>query len=152
VKKILFFLFFIALGIFLFSLFRQKPSKSVVSTVLVKNTPTVTPSQITSSSLFVPYWTHFTNTSYASVIYFGVTVNEKGIDTKEDGYVSLPNFLSSYAQSQKLLTVRMIDTNLNEKILQDATLSQTIYAQAVQLAEENGFSGIVLDLEYSGFA
>lgn len=106
-----------------------------------------------TKSLFVPYWSLETNSNlniYDRVIYFGISTNESGINKEEVGYKSLEKFSSlNFINSKKYLTLRMINTEENLKILKNINSMNQIIKQTITIAKQNSFSGIVLDLEMS---
>lgn len=114
---------------------------------------TQTPKQTT---IFVPSWTidnELADTDYDTFIYFGITPDQNGINTQDTGYKNIQNFLNNTNSSKKrLLTVSMIDNSFNSTVLNDKKLQQKIIGQADQIAEQNGFNGIVLDFETSALA
>ena len=124
---------------------------------IIPPTPSVTeqPNQtIAKTSLFVPYWSLSSQqtvpTTYDTYLYFGIQATRSGIDTAEAGYINLPLFLSATpSNSNKLLVIRMIDNTENSAILGNQTAQKNIIAQTVKIAKENGFNGVVLDLEMS---
>ncbi len=103
--------------------------------------------------LFVPYWGQtaekipdlYGNT----LIYFGIAPNSSGIDTKDDGYLGLARFEAISKGRETLLTLRMVDKDINFLILKDKKLQEKIIADTTKIARQYGFSGIVLDLEIS---
>lgn len=107
-------------------------------------------------SIFVPYWTlnnPFNNNEYDTIIYFGISVNDEGIDEEEPGYQNIEKFINLSTNSQKkMLTLRMLDNEQNIKILNDKVLSVRIIERTISIAKENGFQGIVLDLETKSLA
>jgi spore germination protein YaaH len=117
--------------------------------------PTVAQSQQSEvSALFVPYWSLTSKTPdfsvYNELIYFGVEANESGLDTSESGYTSLQKFLSQAKNvPKKTLALRMIDSSTNLKILANKSEQQMISSQVTSLATQDGFNGVVLDLEVS---
>jgi spore germination protein YaaH len=159
-KRFLFLIFLIVLaGYFTFNFAKEKvkndltrpvPYPTITITPVVKvprtnNGPTVT-------SLFVPYWTMKEKLtgreSYNTYIYFGVTPNSDGIDMKEQGAVSLNNFLAFVPKGKKkLLAVRMIDRETNFDILKDQAKQRAVINQTIALAKNKKFDGLVLDLE-----
>ncbi len=105
-------------------------------------------------SLFVPDWTLTDDPIDASVydtmIYFGITPGKDGIDLKESGATHIDAFLQAApSDTKKLLTVRMTDSTTNLAILDDKDAQKKLITQAVSIADDKGFSGIVLDLEIS---
>jgi len=130
---------------------------SPLSGVLPSSIPTAAIVQESSKSLFVPYWSFTTKdidtADFDSVIYFGVSANTKGIDTTESGYTKLAQFNRSVpADMKKLLTVRMINSAINSKVLDDKKLQGKIIQEAIVIAKEHGFSGIVFDFEINALA
>lgn len=105
-------------------------------------------------SIFVPYWTMqeqtTSKTTYDSYIYFGVATAKDGIDTKEQGALRLDSFLALVPEGrEKLLAIRMIERDTNFSILKDQKTQRKVIAEAISLAREKNFDGIVLDLEIS---
>lgn len=154
-----FFLFILLLcAIVAFILFRNTNSTTTQkSQSESQNTQiSTTPTPIASTALFVPYWTLSSTdalSNYTQLIYFGITANTTGIDTQEDGYKNLSKFTQLVpAHAHKLLTLRLIDAQRNQQIIQDSQLQEKIISQTMQIAEANHFDGIVLDFEYSGVA
>ena len=105
----------------------------------------------TSKSLFVPYWSlnsELQLNSYDRVFYFGISVNEFGINKEEDGYKNLKEFSSiSLNKKRKYLTLRMTNTEDNLKILKDEKIIKKIIEESINIAKQHDFSGIVLDFE-----
>ncbi|HEX8931689.1 MAG TPA: glycosyl hydrolase family 18 protein [Patescibacteria group bacterium] len=106
-----------------------------------------------TQSLFVPYWTLKEQASapvYDQYIYFGIVPTKSGIDLKEQGSLNLEHFSAFVPDhKKKLLAVRMIDPDTNFAILNDAGKQKELIDQAIMLARDNKFDGIVLDLEVS---
>ncbi|MDO8609734.1 MAG: glycosyl hydrolase family 18 protein [bacterium] len=120
------------------------------------NKPTSTPIPIKiSKSIFVPYWNIDPKadfTSYDRLLYFGISVNNKGINENEDGYKNLNKFVDlkkSNGQINTILVVRMVDSNINQNILKDENKQDSLIKESLETAKENKFSGIALDLEIS---
>lgn len=152
-KKI--FLFVLVLGVICLSFFSlnsaNKPKPQIKPIV---PTPTIIQTPINNTILFVPYWTLQSGISnaYSEYIYFGVVPNSSGIQTHESGYQNIPFFVRSVPKNaKKLLGIRMIDNTINETVLQDSLSQQKIIDDTERIARDNGFDGIVLDLEYSAF-
>lgn len=107
---------------------------------------------VSETSLFIPYWMIGNGVSgvdnYDRLFYFGIGVNNNGIDKSDPGYQKLNVFSSNTKPSQeKYLTIRMINTEAS--VLRDKDILQKIITDSVDIASENGFSGIALDLEVS---
>jgi spore germination protein YaaH len=117
--------------------------------------PTFIPPSATSQShlsLFVPYWSLTSNDTfpdtYTTLLYFGVSADENGLQTSDQGYVSLPEFAGEVNKKQQsLLVVRLLDNDANTKILDSTQSQQKIISQTITLAQRHHFNGIVTDLE-----
>ncbi|MEN9407234.1 MAG: hypothetical protein RLZZ455_450 [Candidatus Parcubacteria bacterium] len=112
----------------------------------------VVPSSLMRKSIFVPYWTLAGNETvtldqFERVLYFGVAVDENGIDTKDPGYTTLPVFSEQVVSQESFLVVRMTDRQKAIAVLRDKDAQEKIVRQSILLAEQYGFSGVVLDLE-----
>jgi spore germination protein YaaH len=106
------------------------------------------------TSLFVTYWSlkekdYLTDEKYESFIYFGVTADKNGIITDDAGYKNLTNFSSDAEGKKTYLTLRMLDTEENLKILEDKKIQENIIQELLNISRENKFDGVVLDLELS---
>lgn len=107
-------------------------------------TPSITsqPDQtIAETSLFLPYWAlsgqQALPKTYTSYLYFGIEATKLGIDTKEDGYINLSQFLSLVpVNSNKLLVIRMINSEDNSAILSNHNIQRSIISDTVTLAKE----------------
>lgn len=108
--------------------------------------------QSTNTSLFVPSWTvdSINNTSFNQYIYFGITPTKEGID-ETAATQKIAAFQKTLPDGkQSLLALSMQDTDTNGAILKDKTLQQKVIQETITLAQQNGFSGVVLDLEMGG--
>lgn len=134
----------------------------VVVSFIFNKTPTLpkkTVSPVTKSkpepkkqtSIFVPYWTDWSKavdlSNYDRVIYFGVAANEDGIDTEELGYSRIKDFSMATDNSNRALTIRMTDTDINLKILQNKDSWEKIVEETIVIAKINKFKAVILDLE-----
>jgi spore germination protein len=146
--------------LFAFSFFPTSQTISPLSHLRPKSLPTPTAlpvSQAPSSALFIPYWSFGTQKlsidTFDTVLYFGVSANTSGVDTQDIGYKKLEQFMHvAPSQSKKLLVVRMIDSEVNSKVLDDKNVQQKIIQQSISLAKDHNFSGIVLDFEIKALA
>lgn len=137
----------------------QVVSKPVIKQIAVPVYPTVTlvPSGNVSQevkSLFVPYWSltdsDNIDSTYSSVLYFGIEAASTGIIKNEPGYQNLAQFVQfEQPGTKKLLVVRMLDNQQNSLILQDISEQTQIIQQTVTLAQKYNFNGVVVDLELS---
>ncbi len=114
-------------------------------------------------SIFVPYWTAaklglpalpnvMKHGALKNLIYFGVTPDEDGaLMTDEPGYKNLATFSKNAAaiQGKKLLTLRMLDEDNNEAILQNKDRQNKLIDETLALASQYTFDGLVVDLEHS---
>jgi len=103
-------------------------------------------------SVFVPYWNIPTlssnNDEHDTVIYFGVSPDAKGNIIHDSGYANIGPFLkNTSADKERLLTVRMLNTENNQTILDAPDIQKKIIDETMQLTIDNNFDGIVLDLE-----
>lgn len=118
--------------------------------------PTIYPKVTqTVDTLFVPYWSLEKSTkqdTYKTVVYFGIAPSEDGIDHNDAGYKNLLKFNTTFPGGKHLLTVRMIDTKLNSKVLDSKSLQKKITQESIAIARNNGFDGVVLDFEISALA
>lgn len=108
--------------------------------------------EITARSLFVPYWNveSLQNLKeYDRLIYFGITVNETGVNRDDQGFANMQKFSSQTAGIPTLLTLRMLDSDTNIAILKDPGAQKMLAAEVADIAEEYDFAGVVLDLELS---
>lgn len=91
--------------------------------------------------------------AYETTVYFGVAASEEGIAENEAGYQKLSSFLRvSDSKKKRLLTVRMIEQELNSKVISNKVLQQNIITEAIELAKEHNFDGVVLDFEFQALA
>lgn len=100
--------------------------------------------------IFVPYWTlkEKEDIQYDEIVYFGISVNIDGVDTKEPGFKSIDKFNNLFT-GRKLLTLRMTNSNINSKILRDNKVQNKIIDETIEIAKEKEFEGIVFDFEIS---
>jgi len=106
-------------------------------------------------SLFVPYWqlqdssqNSVLSNQYDRYIYFGVAGTLNGIDTAEDGYKNIDSFMSATSGS-RWLTVRMVDSDTNDEVLGSVESQNKIINDAIGIAKQHDFDGLVLDFEYN---
>ncbi len=161
--KFLFFalLLFLGFGFFAYSTLIQKPQPTSL-VAPVSSGVAITPKEDISVGksqkvLFVPYWGMQKGTidseHYDTLIYFGISPNEKGIDTNEPGYKNIQQFINkTNAGKQRLLAIRMLDADINTKVLDDKRAQREVVEQTIAIAKQYEFNGIVLDLEYPALA
>lgn len=108
------------------------------------------------SSIFIPYWALPQSVEdigpYDRLLYFGISVDENGIQKSDAGYNQLTSFQTvtkSYT-GRKTLVIRMLNSQTNINILNDENMQNTIIAQINDVVKENHFSELALDLELSG--
>lgn len=103
--------------------------------------------------IFIPYWTidsEISDIPFDTLIYFGIEGSTNGINTSDEGYRRLGNFTESVGDKEKLLTVRLLNSENNSEILRSESMQNKIISESISIAKEYGFSGIVLDLEMQG--
>lgn len=105
--------------------------------------------------LFVPYWTFENNVEsdeFDSLLYFGISVNEKGIDTEDPGYKKIGQFMEATdSRKERILVVRMVDATVNSEIIKNTSVQTKIITDSISLAKEHGYDGVLLDFETSAF-
>lgn len=162
-KKIPFIIVIIAViagvAIFLFTLAKAKVERDLARPIPY---PTITPKPPTptkvvaknvkeTKSIFVPYWSlsnQLIENEYDQVIYFGLTPGKEGLDMQEQGAEQLQRFIELVPpNTEMLLTIRMTETDVNLEILDDKERQKKIIADSIQIAKQNNFNEIVLDLE-----
>ncbi len=163
--KYLFFLIIFCVGFWAaVSLLKPKPNpaKNSQTTAAVKTYPIQLGEPRTS--IFVPYWSlsesdapfsspGTINRPIDTAIYFSVSATTSGINTSNTGYVNLPEFIARSANTPNtLLTISMVDDDVNNSVLESPAAQEKIISQAVTIAKNNEFDGIILDLEVGGFA
>ncbi len=154
-QLLVFLLIVLGVGIFIVSKsFFPYSISSQVKKTIVHPAPVVASSSQTI--LFVPYWTmdgKAISSQYAQAVYFGITANTSGIDTEEDGYKGISQFVQSVSPSQRtILAIRLLDQNIDEKVLHDSSFQQKIITQSLDTAHRYRFDGVLLDFEYKALA
>lgn len=138
--------------------------KKTDNKILPKMAPTVIPkkTEIKRKTVFVPYWTvdlelessesfdHGLFNPYDRLVYFGVDVNSYGIQNSEFRIQNWRQFIQGDTVARDWwMTVIMTNTDVNLEILKNKDSWEKIFSESVDLALENKFNGIVLDLEMS---
>lgn len=102
--------------------------------------------------IFVPYWSlqGQIDPSYDSILYFGVGVDREGLDDGDVGYKKLAEFKEMVSDGKEtILTVKMTDSSVNSDVLKSNVWQEKIIRDAVSLAKEYEFDGVLLDFETS---
>ena len=164
---ILFVLFVVGVGAsILLSGHIPKPQTAQVPAAQAPQTAPSPPSttsldSTTLQTVFVPVWQldgrdiSFPDVGFSSgapqrMVYFGIAVNEDGVDTQEQGYQNLSLFTEKAPSNvQKYLAVRMTDQKANAAILANTESYDKIVEDVVSTTKKRGFEGIVVDLEFS---
>ena len=116
-----------------------------------------------SYGVFVPYWGVQNGTQYTTVplnnvlisklYYFGVTLNKDGSINKTDaGYTKLSTFKATEGDGTTYLVIRLVEVSTIDALLNSKNLSRTAATNSTTLANQYGFDGILIDLEYSALA
>ncbi len=156
--RIIIIIAFVAAALWGFFILKDKKQSEPLikpSDVVLKNSETDNSAknvEITSRSLFVPYWNveDIQNTGqYDRLIYFGISVNENGVNREDQGFANIRNFSKQTADIPTLLTLRMLDSDINIAILENSDIQKKLAVEVADLAEEYDFAGVVLDLELS---
>ncbi len=132
-------------------------STPITSPILREVTDTPTPAirvaKYNQYTIFVPYWSISNSSSkidpkYSEVVYFGLAADSSGVEKSEDGYLNIAEFNAMVnPNQQKILALRMLDSNENSKILANTLEQKHLISQTISIAKENGFKGVMLDLE-----
>ncbi len=137
---------------------KGKIKRDVMRPVNSDVSPSVSPTPIVihdteeKQSVFIPYWAIPSSQAAIdedTVVYFGVTPNTSSVNRNEEGYRNLATFLKRTKTKKKILTLRMIDPEVNTSVLSHVNAQKQIATDIARLAKENGFSGVLLDLELS---
>ena len=156
----------IGLGIllFLFLLYgsllavKGKITRDVMRPVKTDVAPSISPTPVVirdteeEQSVFIPYWAIPSSQAVIeedTTVYFGVTPNTSSVNRNEDGYRNLATFLRRTKTKKKILTLRMVDSEVNTFVLSHTNAQKQIAKDIARIAKENGFSGVLLDLELS---
>lgn len=123
----------------------------------VNDSPLSTPTQTEYDGkklLFVPYWTlpggNQSLREYDEIAYFGISATEQGINKDEEGFKRIQWFKEIAPDSANhLLTVRIINSDIESKILRDKKMQERVIFQSVDTAIRHDFDGILLDYESS---
>lgn len=164
----------ILIGIILVAVLLQQKSKPVSHVITPVTSGSATkPTDLPISNphngtyaLFVPYWTLDRDITFETpainsvklqpntLAYFGITANESGIDKNESGFLALSQFVekTNRINAKKILTLRLLNDSVTEKILDSSHLQDTILSETTRLAQTYGFDGIMLDLEVHALA
>jgi spore germination protein YaaH len=137
----------------------KKVEKSAPFHKKYKSSDTVT------GSVFVPYWKvddlnlptdinlpeniHHDDADY--IVYFGITANSEELNRVDPGYSNLEEFagIMKKGDDKTLLTLRMLDEDVNTAVLDDSLAQSKIITQTIETAQTYGFDGVVLDFEHS---
>lgn len=133
----------------------SKKESAVPSGVHSGSLPTkVQPITTVKKVLFVPYWTLQTplDTTYDEYVYFGIEANEQGINKNDDGFKRLGQFTRATTGKRKVLTIRMIDSSDNARILEKKDIQENIAKSAAAIATQYGFDEVLLDFEFSALS
>lgn len=157
-KRVFLVVFIFAIGYFVFrqanlNLESQNRTNAKQDRVVVnKDNPVV---RGESRSLFVPYWqissgsqTSAVSDEYDRYIYFGLAGTTEGVPTDDPGFEHMEGFMSM-TNGSRWLTVRMTDSDVNDEVLASKESQIKIVKDAVRIAKQHGFEGLVLDFEYN---
>lgn len=150
-KRIIIFILIILFAFFLFFQKEQRLSREDIDSLA--NKPEIV--QEEESFVFVPYWTFSDSLEveeYDSIIYFGVTYDENGINKSEDGFSKLDIFSSNVPSDKKTyLTLRIIGEDADNNFLENQTLQKKVGSDLRETANQFKFDGVVIDYETSAF-
>ncbi len=154
-KWILLILVAIVGGIVVWNYAKPGTVKQTIKTIENKVNPKPISQSQQKQYIFVPYWSFtksiVTDSDFA-LIYFGLGVNDLGVNKEEDGYLKLKTFANLTPNAtERILAIRMTDKFVNAQVLKNLEVQEKIASEAVNLATENGFDGVLLDYETSAF-
>lgn len=119
-------------------------------------TPSAATSQVipayTHSFLFVPHWTMYKQAykhlKKTNLVYFGLKIDESGVvktNTEYQRFIVFAQALPS--KDQKFFTIAVTNHAQAERFMADEALQDKVIKEAVNLAKEYGFRGVVWDIE-----
>jgi spore germination protein YaaH len=160
-KKLLLFFLLLSIGAGIYfcykysNIYNNKTKKiTIFPTKKIEKKEEKPKTKITNRSIFIPYWSLDSfppaddeYKKYERYIYFGIMANSQGIDKQETGYMKLDQFAKAVKGKDTYLTLRLLNNNFNQELLEDTSLQQKIIEQTLAVADENDFKGVVLDLE-----
>ncbi|PIR94232.1 hypothetical protein COT97_02465 [Candidatus Falkowbacteria bacterium CG10_big_fil_rev_8_21_14_0_10_39_11] len=134
-------------------LINTSPKEHNVETVL-DTVESIKPVKNVEKSVFIPYWnireTHSEIEEYDKAIYFGVAPDKNGDLIDDTGFQYIDKFIDvTNASQDKLLTVRMLDIDVNLAVLEDDLVQKNLANNVGKIISDNDFDGVVLDLELS---
>ena len=104
------------------------------------------------SCVALPYWVNLGRVEVIEekeVFYFGIAFDSAGNILKDEGWRKANTVLKKI-DTRPYLIIRMVDPKQNAKILSDKKLREKVIEQALHFTKSSkGFSGIVLNLEFS---
>lgn len=104
-------------------------------------------------SVFVPYWgigDDLEESSYEEFYYFGITFDQDGDLSEDEGFRQLSKYKNSIGSRKSYLVIRLIDNNVNKKILENGLIQKKVISASVSEMKNWSFDGILLNLEMSG--
>lgn len=127
----------------------QTPTSAGSDTSQQRSISKSQPARSTSTSVFVPYWADLSEpvTGFDRLYYFGIVPTVDGVNRSEAGYIAIPSFISAAGNTEKWLTLRMVERETNAEILSTAASWQKIVDDTLSIRNANGFTGVVLNLE-----
>lgn len=148
----------IVLSVLLIAYILTRQNKKTTEQRIIKS-PTPSMSSVSQkvgesrTSVFVPYWAinaELADENYDTFIYFGITADEKGVNTEDTGYANLDQFDESLGDDkEKYLALRLLNADTNLKLLSNDSMQSKIIQDVITIAELRGYDGVVLDLELS---
>lgn len=127
---------------------QEETEKSIRPSV----SPTVIKKPISKKSILIPYWSltgDLTVEDYDKLIYFGISPAVNGQIIDDAGLKNLEIFIdkTKTINQEKILTVRMIDSDTATSILKNSKSQEKLIENAINIAKDYRFDGVALDLE-----
>src|SRR3989344_7896372 len=143
------------IGFYSGNIYKTKNKKVSISKLKVKPTSVKNnKTKIMSKSIFVPSWglipENHDFSDYDELLYFGITPDYQGINKEDAGYLGIDKFMRLAGKKKKLITLRMLNDDINNSVLKDVNLQNKIIEQTLEIVEQYKADGIILDLEISG--
>lgn len=104
--------------------------------------------------IFIPYWNIPIKEkvkNYDELLYFGIAPDINGQVMFDEGYSGLKKFADKeYKNQKKTLVIRMLNTNINNKILENEEYQNAFINASLNISKEYSFQNLAVDLEFSG--
>lgn len=139
--------------IYFFYNFKNHTSSIVSHTPTILKKSTLEKQNKKESVIFVPYWSITTRPlqieKFDKAVYFGLSATTDGINTSDNGYIDIKQFVEQTKAKTTILTLSLVNQDVNDQLLGNKILQQEIINQCIDIAKKNNFSGVLLDFEFN---